>query len=543
MTNETKRRPTAQQIREESRNRCYNAYLSVCKAHSEHTQLLQKLSDKRPNDAQAKRKSQNAINYHQRITEETKSIKIDSETSDKLSPTVNSNLTKSEPTKEASRATLGSHLPIELNFEIVEQIISSDPSPENQQTLKSLCETSSEFRAIAEPYLWKDIGDLDTLEKQWRFRYAVAIHPELGEKVKKAHLFWQSGGANGKLLKELCSSCPNLQELLIQRGGIPGEPASLDDFDIFEQTDSMQLFDILKSLKNLKTFTWAFYVPPPNILTNSSNAEATLSPADPSDAKDSFSTLTNLDLRGWTTSFLNAIVYNLTDKVESIRFGSEIEVDHELLNSIASKCISLRELELRYMGGVYAIDLIDFARHSSSLESLNIMQVNQDGQEDWFANVLSQAWKNLKSLNFGTNWTVPHSTFFALSLSHSPSLEVLKIWDIDDEVKEDIVVKMLERQVSSLKECSIGGRGFFTGGKETLKVLQNAKQLNKLSLPALTKDVEAKDVDILLQTCPRLWKISDVLKNISNEEKVWESRESKGSPSSESDWAYARLGT
>lgn len=525
-------------IRETSKKDYIKAYFGICEAQYQHTHLLQSLSK---HDLKTQQKSKDAVRFHERVKQEIESLKIEGLQNQTFFLPQKAKLIAAESQNNDSHLssqTLSSRrLPIELNYEIVEHILASDPSPERQQMLKTLCETSNDFRQIAETHLYEDVGDLDTLEKQWKFGYAIAIQPELTKRVKKVHLFWQAGGANGNLLLEICSACTNIEELLIQRG------QQSDEKDTFDQQDGVLLFKILQSCKNLKSFTWACFIPPHKIVEVENTTEL-----ESNQGKDIFSSLVHLDLRGWTSYFSNVFFENLTEKIESITLGPQCEVKEEELNAISRKCPALQNLSIKYSGGVEAIDLISFARDTPQLKSLQISKVNQDDQPDWFSNILyERSWNSLQSIHFGMGWTVTRSIFAALALPFSPSLKSLYIWDIDDEVAEtgeDIIVQMLERQAQTLQECHLGGPDFFTAGKATLIALQNAKNLQTLSLPSLHDDISAKDVDILLTKCPQLSYICSALKNVSGNKAEWEARESSHSNQMTSNkWANTRLGS
>lgn len=70
----------------------------------------------------------------------------------------------------------------------------------------------------------------------------AGLRPELGRYMKRAHLRWQKGGANGELLVEIWSICYNIEGLLIQRGN--GD--KIHNFDGSESEDVDVLCRILR---------------------------------------------------------------------------------------------------------------------------------------------------------------------------------------------------------------------------------------------------------------------------------------------------------
>ncbi|PSN72085.1 hypothetical protein BS50DRAFT_242865 [Corynespora cassiicola Philippines] len=430
-----------------------------------------------------------------------------------------------------------SPLPLELCFQIVEHVADWQPSPDRQRTLKSLVQTCRGLRAIAESNLWKDVQDLDTVDRQLCFAAAVKTRPELGRCVKSAHILWQTGGANGELLEEICAACPNLERLLMQRGD---SQEALED--VFEREDGEALCRILEPLHHLRTFVWACFVAgvhevdPEHQPSVTPRLEAAL-------AKGIVKRLTHLDLRGWSDHFYHAFMSNISTNIESIHLGP---VCGFYGFNLSREYPNLKELVLNCFEGVADHDLLGLSRHTPLLESLSIMKVNEDVDDwDWFEDALTR-WSRLKKLRCGSGWTLRRTCLEALAREEAPSLEELDLWDISDEIgnldDNKIMVDVIRRHAPTLTYFQPGGRAFFRAGVETFRALQDAKELATLSLPTLAECVRSADVDILLDTCPELWNINPSIKAISGRRQEWEARRALHACQLQPQWEDQRLG-
>ena len=111
------------------------------------------------------------------------------------------------------------HLPDELYLRII-SFVDKFEDPDRRKALIDICCSCSTLRRCAEIFLYARPRNLGFIEQQWQFLFSLAVNPHLGRLVRSLTLRWLMRNENGNLLRDILRHTPNLQALTILRGDL-----------------------------------------------------------------------------------------------------------------------------------------------------------------------------------------------------------------------------------------------------------------------------------------------------------------------------------
>ncbi|PLB51412.1 hypothetical protein P170DRAFT_487206 [Aspergillus steynii IBT 23096] len=409
----------------------------------------------------------------------------------------------------------------ELWLTILDHVLDWDPVSRHT-TLLSLCLSSPGLRSLAQPVLWKNPRDLDTIQRQLRFRYAVALRPDIAATVKKLSLLWNLYGVNNDLIVSILRGCSGVKSLSLQR--VSRDLPVSDDW--FSHHDAEAFCQMCESLPRLRSLCF--------------RSGTDLGWCDTGEEIErrcatTFASLDHLTLEGreWLTGPSLKHISRLTS------ISIDTDGHHGALEQIAKRCPQLQEVSIP-SPAFCPEDIIDLSHFSPNLRRLAFCGLWIEESPNISASVLPRVlphWPLLEKLDIGIFYQTTSSCLQALASPSMASLRYLALNHIDrsSDVTEQLIVAVIRRHASTLTFLSLN---YFSAlyTDEVLSVCASASRLKILHLlkwPRRPGDdapsvqypgVDAAAIDSLLDACPKLLYISNLLRRRSATPERWLAR-------------------
>ncbi|RSL54574.1 hypothetical protein CEP53_007387 [Fusarium sp. AF-6] len=476
--------------------------------------VLREIARDKPHDEQAQRRARAAIDFCHK-TEDF----ADVEDTDELPVLSRSDL----GAQHGDRAPV---LPIEI-YQLIVNYVTEWDYVTRQMTLLALCRSSRTLQSVAEPFLYNHPRDLDSIKRQWGFRFTLAIEPHLPTLVKSLRLLWDAEGENGNLIVDIARACPNVDDMLIERG------MDFEDSNHVSTHDVMNMATLLDTCPRLKTFWYA---------TNVSWTSEQQQQEDESSQKafdeslkdgrfaKAAQKLTSLTFHGQFLWLIRALSPHLSSNLECLTLGQDffIEQTPNLLSDLSRQCPSLRELELRCR--LITADELSEAckRWGSTLQKLRVWSIEE--VSDWVVRVMPSM-TALREIDFGLGCTISVLDLDAIGQASPPQrLVSVSAGDLEDPTDSDdhvaaqnhlndVIARLVNSHSSTLQELDLST----TLGQVAVRSCKKAKKLVKLFVN-LDEDVEPSDVDDLLDACPDLVYVASFFGINTPRRKEWDKR-------------------
>ncbi|KAH6889260.1 hypothetical protein B0T10DRAFT_49313 [Thelonectria olida] len=498
------------------------------------TNLINSIASKKPDDQQAQLRAHAAVQA-QAACEVHAPIGFRHGAANILNPIENHGTKQFVSAEESNPSGWAKEtlppLPTEL-YELIISHVTSFDYEDRQRTLVALSSSCRAFLAIAEPYLYSIPRDLDTIERQWQFVYTLAVEPHLAPLVKRLHLLWLPTGDNSELLLDIARTCPNTEDILIQRGSSPQDPNQILEKDV------LTMAALLNASPRAATFWYCtvleFEYEDDRYGFPSRREEIfNVMIKDPRFAKFA-AQLVHLTLHGHLQWLLQAFSPHLSSNLATLTLGQNVRLDFKrgFFTDLSRQCPHLEELDVR-SSTVDAADLVEACKiWGTTLHTLRVMAV-----EDQFDGWISQAiyhLKALRELDLGPSCYVlltdidaiaastPQPRFTSLSFDEmqTPLLEPHR--DITQEQLDNSIARLIRSHASTLESLYINPN--IAGmGRIVLQSCKQARRLKSLHLAPL-EDTKPSDVDDLLEACPALDDLSESIGRFSSRQKEWEER-------------------
>ncbi|KAM0430045.1 hypothetical protein ACHAPT_006051 [Fusarium lateritium] len=472
--------------------------------------LAKKVARQKPHDEEVQRRARAAIDFYHGVDEFGGLLDIEG-------------LPYSIESRPASRDDgKGPVLPVEICQLIINYVTEWD-YVSRQDTLLALCRSSKTLRTIAEPFLYYHPRDLDTVTRQWGFRYTLAIEPHLAALVKSLRLSWDAEGENGKLIIDVARACPNVDDILVQRG------MDFDDTNHMPTQDVLNMAALLDACPQLTQFWYSTIVEwtsEQQRQDDESQRAFNMALKDERFAKAA-QRLVTLTLHGQCSWLLQALSPHLSSNLQSLTLGHDLYIEKHpgLLSDLSRQSPFLRELELRCKLTT-ADELKEACKiWGPTLRNLRVWSIEE--LSDWVSQVMPFM-TALQEVDFGLGCSISGLDLDAIGQS-SPlqRLVSISVGDLLDSTDpplgqtrlNEIVARIIDSHSSTLRELDIST----TVGRVAVQSCKKAKHLVKL-LVSLDKDVEASDVDDLLDACPDLVYVASFFGLDTPRRREWDQR-------------------
>lgn len=480
--------------------------------------LLKKIAQEKPHDDQAQRRACTAIDFYHGVQDFA-----GVEDTDEL------------PVLTGSHSVVGDDhpspiLPVEI-YQLVVNHVTEWDSVTRQETLLALCRSSRTLRTVAEPFLYNHPRDLEKTTRQWGFRFTLAIEPHLATLVKSLRLVWEAEGENGNVIIDIVRACPNVDDILIERG------MDFEDSNHVSTQDVMNMAALLDVCPRLETFWYSTYVKWTSDQQEQEN-EASQQAFDESLKDRRFvkaaQSLVSLTLHGQFLWLIRALSLHLSSNLQCLTLGQDflIEKTPNLLSNISRQCPSLRELELRCRLTT-AEELMEACkRWGPTLQKLHVWTIEE--VSDWVVQAMPFM-TALREVDFGLGCFISILDLDAIGQASPPQrLVSVSAGDVEDPTDSgdpvsaqnhlnNVIARLVDSHSSTLQELD-----FTTtlGGKVAFDSFKKAKKLVKI-LVNLDVDVEPSDVDDLLDACPNLVYVASFFGINTPREEEWKQRRLK----------------
>lgn len=367
-------------------------------------------------------------------------------------------------------------------------------------TLHASTLTSRPLHYASQNLLWSRPRDLNTVEQQVRFAFAVAISSHsgrsLGDLVQRLAMRWVVGGRNGRLIERIATLCPGVREVLIHWGD------TMDGIDEITPSSISTLHTVLSSFRNLTHLELCKY---------SWQNEIGFDPEYPPGSELPFSKLEFLRLDGFTY-YWPPIARGLGPTLKTLWIGSNTLLDDGELLGISRKCTSLTTLNIR--GYVTIEDLRSFVSHAPDLEEISTSQSDVDGNQDLAAGFIPAVaqLQRLKSISFNGYIDVGRLAVLAGSPCPLEEITIVLAEGSTDGIYESAIRELVMSKSRTLKFLSVE----FEASDPTPTITSDALVSAFATCPHLeyicleldhTPHVTppaAATVDTLIRNCPRL---------------------------------------
>ncbi|RJE19076.1 hypothetical protein PHISCL_08584 [Aspergillus sclerotialis] len=485
------------------------------------TQALQSIARNSPNDVDAQMRSSAGVKFCKAVKEFAipDVDRVIADNSQKCS--YNGNLA---PQKSQGSITL----PIELWGHIINFVEDFSYSL-RQTTLIALAASCKIFQALAEPYLYTHPRDLDSVARQWHFRFALAVQPRRSSFVKSLQFLWLPGATNAKLLVDIARACPQIQHLLIQRG------RGHHERDYVTTEDATNLEALLGACPHLTSFEhttfvdWAEAEGTEDVL----NGEVRTKSFESLLHRQSFATaaerLVELTLHHQSTWVADALIPHLSAKLRSLVTGQDVLLDDDCLSTLCLRCPFLQELEVR--SKIFLADVVKACEvWAHSLRSMRLGGLMNENEEDVSFPLNFPTMKSLEDIRLSCYVSIEALDPFLRSQPRQ-KLKSLHVWDLEDPSESEhiettqahldsVFCDFIGSHSSSLQYLDLDSIKI---GKSILHQCKDARHLTFLrALPR--SEVEPSDVDALLESCPDLVIWPNELPIVSLRQVEWQKR-------------------
>ncbi|RGP62590.1 hypothetical protein FSPOR_9169 [Fusarium sporotrichioides] len=393
-----------------------------------------------------------------------------------------------------------------------------------QNTLYALSYSCKILARIAERFLYAHPRGLKNVEQQWMFLYSLRLEPTRAAYIKSLELICPSDATNMDLLINIASSCPNVKDLLVERGD------SMDDAHYLSKAYTMYIGSLLSACSPLETLRYQaraseVYPDPEAFDDDDLDEQGNLSaPLTYPGFKETGPSLKRLSIGDSSDWLIQLMAPHLSSNLTSLTIGPENNPTGETpLTILAGQCPHLQELILEYTL-VESSDLEQACkRWGSTLRTLKVAHMEEDS--DWLAEIMPSM-TALKNLDSGMASACLTSDIEGIAQSTSP-LEQIVLGYIEcrgdgaasDEMNSALA-NMIAAHSARLRFLELGNTKM---GPPLLKSCKKARHLMYLDFQLAYRPL-ASEIDDLLVACPELDIVTWRLTQYSLQRGIWEAR-------------------
>lgn len=405
-----------------------------------------------------------------------------------------------------------SRLPTEIYQMIVEHIVSHYDRRNNDQkvirakTLSSLAHTSTTLQYLTEPYLYSfpDGSRLESYQGKERFRLSLAVNSRRENLVQVLDFEWDTQASSRRLVIDIARRCPNLRTLKLS---LPEEAC---DGDEFNQAYIDQLADLFFVCPNVRKLRFTTYCRKKDL------------PIPEQDARiaEFAGQLSHVEMNGGGAWFQKAILPYLSPNLISfIAINTDYPAYEGLpgfLETLSQHCPVLHRLKIMCWG-ITPADLTTLCKAlGSTLKLLCLDHLDDDGS---VLSMLVPHMQVLEHLMLGNEMPLHVQDLEAMS-----SLSCLRTFIAEDYDNEYNFTDNFFRGATDI-DVDHALASFIYAHRTTLETMwldsyhwldrdafENLKLVPNLGCVGLllTEELERKDVDDLLEACPKLREASDI---------------------------------
>ncbi|KAF4984887.1 hypothetical protein FZEAL_40 [Fusarium zealandicum] len=318
---------------------------NVGKDISDWISLMKEIASKRPSDDQAQARFRAAVDFYRTVE-------------DFPQPLGDANLERQYRHRPS--------VPTEIWQLIVEQVLEFCHAP-RQSSLIALSRSCKTLRALAQPHLYFHPRELRTTAMQWRFRFTLAVEPDLANAVQSLQVVWHPYSLNSQLLIDIARACPNITKLHVRRDERNEDEDLVIKQDVYDMAD---LLDACPRLTKLRCSAHAL-TPGKGIHYEDSLVDSRL--------EKSLSQLETLALIGQDRWVFPTLLRRTSAKLTSLEFSCPLSPTQEphFFTDLAVRSPFLKVLEVR----AYLITSDDLMRAFSLINAAITHGKEPDGKD------------------------------------------------------------------------------------------------------------------------------------------------------------------
>ncbi|KAF5723270.1 hypothetical protein FMUND_2015 [Fusarium mundagurra] len=398
-----------------------------------------------------------------------------------------------------------SRLPTEIYQMIVRLIAlhyderNNDQNAIRAKTLSSLARTSRTLQCLTEPYLYSfpEGSRLESSQGLEKLRLSLAVDSRRGNLVQVLDFEWNAQMSSQKLVIDIARRCPNLHTLRLE---CPKTARQRDKFSQAFVDNLANLFFVCPKVRKLRLSTFFaedFPIPKQDGLIDKFAGQ-----------------LSHVELRGAGAWFKKALLPYLSPNVISFVMINPGPGDHTgFLKILGQRCPVLQRLKIKCRG-MTPVDLATLCKAlGSTLKLLCLDDLDYDGS------VLSGLFPHMQVLEhliLGRDFPLHLQDMAAMSSLSCLRTFIAEVYDDDphkffrmatDGDVDRALASFLSTHRMTLETIWLDSD--FSSEKDILDSLKLVPKLGSVGLWFLDQ-LERKDVDDLLEACPRLREASDL---------------------------------
>ncbi|QPC80277.1 hypothetical protein HYE68_011029 [Fusarium pseudograminearum] len=426
------------------------------------------------------------------------------------------------PRRKPSRETR-IWLPAEM-YQLIVGHVNEFDNRYRQHTLAALSSSCKLLMTMAERFLYAHPRGIRNVQQQWMFLYSLKIQPTRANYVKSLELVCPSDATNMELLKDIASSCPNVNDVLVERGDSVHGAYYLSQSYIISMGSLLAACPSLRSLR-YRARACEVYPKPKAFDDDDLDGQGNLSaPVVYSDFQETGHNLTRLaigDFSGW---FIQLMLPVLSSNLTSLTIGRQNNPAGERpLSSLAVRCPCLQELVLDYTL-VESTDLKQACKMwGSKLQMLKLTNMEEDS--DWLAEIMPSM-TALRFLDTGIASACRILDIDAITQSKAPLKEIALGYikcDRDDIASDEMNAALANMITAHSSRLQLLDLGMAKLGSEILKSCKMARDLRSLQFRLAYRPLP-DDIDDLLVACPDLDALAGRVSQYSPNHEIWEAR-------------------
>ncbi|WXC67421.1 hypothetical protein SNK03_013216 [Fusarium graminearum] len=393
-----------------------------------------------------------------------------------------------------------------------------------QHTLAALSSSCKLLMTMAERFLYAHPRGIRNVQQQWMFLYSLKIEPSRAKYVKSLELVCPSDATNMELLKDIASSCPSVNDVLIERGDSVHDAYYLSKSYIISMGSLLAACPPLKSLR-YRTRACEVYPDPKAFDDDDLDGQGNLSaPLVYSDFKETGQNLTKLAIGEFSDWLIQLMLPVLSSNLTSLTIGrGNNPAGESPLSKLAFRCPRLQELVLDYT----LVESSDLGRAckmwGSTLQMLKLTNMEEDS--DWLADIMPSM-TALRFLDTGLASACRILDIDVIAQSKAPLEEIALGYiecDRDDIASDEMntaLANMIRAHSSRLQLLDLGTAKL---GSAILKSCKMVRHLRSLHFRLAYRPL-ADDIDDLLVACPDLDALAERVSQYSPNHEIWEAR-------------------
>ncbi|KAF5558905.1 hypothetical protein FPHYL_7246 [Fusarium phyllophilum] len=416
-------------------------------------------------------------------------------------------VSKSTGSRDGYSGSPTSRLPAEIYQMIVKHIVlhydrcNDDQKAIRAKTLSSLARTSRTLQCLTEPYIYSfpEGSRLQISQGLEQFRQSLAADSRRANLVQVLEFEWDNQMSSQRLVIDIAQRCPNLRTLMLEC------PQTVGRRDEFSQTcvDNLaNLFSVCHKVTKLRLsacFAEDFPMPKQDGLIDKFAGQ-----------------LSHVELRGACAWFKKAVLPYLSPNLISFVMLYPGPGDHTgFLKTLGQRCPVLQRLKIRCRG-MTPVDLATLCKAlGSTLKLLCLDDLDYDGS------ILSGLFPHMQVLEhliLGQDFPLHLQDMEAMSSLSCLGTFIAEVysnnprWFFLGAANDDVdraLASFLFAHRMTLETVWLDS--YFSSKRAILDSLKLVPKLGSLGLLVLNR-LERKDVDDLLEACPRLREAPDLEK-------------------------------